>query len=179
MPDIYDTYPTLYKLCFAAEIPGDAWTRRGDWASFYKGTQTTPYISLQEGESLKAMAAEAPFAGKEDVMLLTFRVETMVEEACVDVKIEDGEPRAYDRGGKPCGGIAFACLMKPPELLKLTDGKHVLPLFGEEAAAAAAALLEATAIDSDAHSSDDDGLDRFDQHTYDLDDDGNDALDPS
>lgn len=105
-------------------------------------------------------------------MLLTFNVEKMCEEADIKVEIEDGEPRAY------ADFIPYACMCAPPMVLALKDGKHELPLFGAEAAAAAALLAE-TAIDSDPNTSDDDGLEQFDQHMYDLDDDGNDALDPS
>ena len=104
-------------------------------------------------------------------MLLTFNVQKMVEEADIDVKLQDGELRAYN------DFIPYACMSAPPMPLALKDGKHVLPLFGEEARAAAA-LAEGEA-ESDANTSDDDGLDPFDQHMYDLDDDGNDALDPS
>ena len=129
------------------------------------------YFTLQTGEQLADLAAKA-YAGKEDLMLLEFSVEKMVEEADVDVKFEGDEPRAY------ADFIPYACMSAPPKKLALKDGKHVLPLFGAEAAAAAAILAEAQ-IDSEPNTSDDDGLEQFDQHTYDCDDDGNDALDPS
>merc|ERR1711908_247743 len=122
------------------------------------------YFKLNTGEQLADVAA-ASFAGKADLMLLTLNVEKMCEEADMKVEFEAGEPRAYG------DFIPHACMSAPPALLALKDGKHVLPLFGAEAAAALAALGE-TAYESEANTSDDDGLDQFDQHTYDLDDDG-------
>ena len=170
MPDIYDEHPTLYKLVSKEDIPDDAWANRNGWETSFTKMDGAKYFTLAMGAQLAGVAA-SKFAGKEDLMLLTFGVEKMVEEADIPVKIEDGEPRAYG------DFIPFACMSAPPMALALKDGKHVLPLFGAEAAAAAA--LEESALLSDPNTSDDDGLEPFDQHMYDLDDDGNDALDPS
>jgi uncharacterized protein (DUF952 family) len=172
MGDVYDTHPILYQLVDKQDVAENAWNGRLSWTSAFTKLDDPKYFILQTGEQLAGKAASS-FAGKEDLMLLTWKVESMCEEADIKVKFEDdGEPRAYG------DFIPYACLSAPPALLALKDGKHVLPLFGAEAAAAAA-LLEESAIHSDANTSDDDGLDAFDQHTYDLDDDGNDALDPS
>ena len=173
MPDIYDEHPTLYKLVSAGDVPDDAWSSRNGWTTFYSKLDGKKHFTLSTGEQLAGVAA-ASFAGKEDLMLLTLNVEKMCEEADIKVLIEDGEPRAY------ADFIPYACMSAPPALLVLKEGKHVLPLFGaEKAAAEAAAELEKTTIESEGNTSDDDGLEQFDQHTYDLDDDGNDALDPS
>jgi uncharacterized protein (DUF952 family) len=171
MPDIYDEHPTLYKLVSAGDVPDDAWSSRNGWATAFTKLDDPKYFKLSTGEAL-AGAAASTFKDKTDLMLLTFNVEKMCEEADIKVKIEDGEPRAY------ADFIPYACMSAPPSLIELKDGKHVLPLFGAEAEAAA--LLKADGeVYSDAATSDDDGLDPFDQHMYDLDDDGNDALGPS
>ena len=172
MPDVYDTHPTLYKLVAAADVPDDAWSSRNSWTTSFGKMDDPKYFKLQTAEQLEEVAAKA-FAGKEDVMLLEFSVEKMVEEADVEVKFEGDEPRAY------ADFIPYACMSAPPKKLALQDGKHVMPLVGAAAVAAAAAALAASQIDSDPNTSDDDGLAPFDQHTYDCDDDGNDALDPS
>lgn len=170
MPDIYDTHPTMYKLVAAADVPEDAWATRNSWTTFYAKMDTSKYFKLQLGEQLEGLAA-SEFAGNAAVKLLTLNVEKMCEEADIKVVIEDGEPRAYG------DFIPYACMTAPPQLLELKDGKHVLPLFGE--ALAAQIAMQESAIDSDPNTSDDDGLDPFDQHRFDCDDDGNDALDPS
>jgi hypothetical protein len=172
MPDIYDTHPTLYKLVAAADVPEDAWEARKGWTTCYAKMDTAKYFKLQFGEQLKDLAASSEYSGNAAVKLLVLNVETMCEEADIKVVIEDGEPRAY------CDFIPYACLSAPPRVIELNkDGKHVLPLFGADLAAYNLALQE-SAIDSE-NSSDDDGLEPFSQHMYDLDDDGNDALDPS
>ena len=170
MPDIYDTHPILHKLVSAAEVPEDAWANRAGFDTFYKGDGKKAYITLQTDEQVAAVAASEPFAGRSDVKLLSFKAEAMVEEADLDVKIEDGEVRAYAQTkGLPLV-IPWACLYGPPKPLTLEDGKLVLPVLGSAAVAAAATRLGETAIDSDPNSSDDDGLPQFDQHTFDLDD---------
>ena len=173
MPDVYDTHPTLYKIVAAADVPEDAWARRNDWMGAFTKLDDPKYFSLNTGEQLRGKVDAESYAGKTDLVLLTFNVEKMVEEADMKVNFVDGEPRAFG------DFIPFACLCAPPMALELKeDGKHKLPLFGAEAEAAAA-LAAANEVYSDAATSDDDGLAAFDQHTYDLDDDGNDALDPS
>ena len=173
MPDIYDEHPTLYKLVEAADIPDDAWASRNGWTTAYDKADGKNYFSLVSGESLREIA-DTKYAGKKDLMLLTFNIEKMCEEADMKVKAEEGEFRAYG------DFIPYACMSAPPSLLAFKeDGKHLLPLFGAEAAAAAAAAMAESGLISEPNTSDDDGLEQFDQHTYDLDDDGNDALDPS
>lgn len=172
MPDIYDTHPTLYKLVAAADVPDDAWATRNGWTTSYVKMDTSKYFKLQFGEQLEGLAASGEFAGNTTIKLLTLNVEKMCEEADIKVVIEDGEPRAY------ADFIPYACMSAPPYVLELKDGKHVLPLFGAALASQQAAMGE-TGLESEPNTSDDDGLDAFDQHLYDLDDDGNDALDPS
>lgn len=170
MPDIYDTHPTLYKLVAAADVPEDAWGNRNGWTTAYAKPDDPKFFKLLMGEQLESAAATL-FAGRNDVKMLTLNVEKMCEEADIKVVIENGEARAYG------DFIPYACMSAPPRLLELKDGKHVLPLFGE--ALAAAVAIQESELLSDPNTSDDDGLEPFDQHMYDCDDDGNDALDPS
>ena len=168
----------LYMLALAADVAEDAWRTRLGWTAAFVGAKSTKFINLFTDEQL-ASAAEASFAGKADLMLLSFNVESMREEADLKVKFEAAESTSGGAGAfvHVYGGpIPYACLHAPPLLLTLTDGKHVFPLMG--AAAAEAALLQQNVYESDDNPSDDDGLPQFDQHMYDLDDDDNDCLDP-
>merc|ERR1712146_453654 len=63
-------------------------------------------------------------------------VERLCQDADMKVKIENDEPRAYG------DFMPYACMSAPPKKLEMKDGKHVLPLFGAEKAAAEALLLE-------------------------------------
>jgi len=129
MPDIYDTHPTLYKLVSMGDVPDEAWANRSGWATAFSKLDDPKYFKLQFGEQLAGIAAEPPFAGRDDLMLLTWNVESMCEEADIKVVVEEGEPRAY------VDFIPYACMSAPPKVLALKDGKHVLPLFGADATA--------------------------------------------
>ena len=156
MPDIYDEHPTLYKLVEAADIPDDAWASRNGWTTAYDKDGKN-YFSLVSGESLREIA-DTKYAGKKDLMLLTFNIEKMCEEADMKVKAEEGEFRAGWRlyslrmhvGAAIVAGIQGGRQAPPP-------------LFGAEAVAAAAAMAESGLI-SEPNTSDDDGLAQFDQH---------------
>eukprot|EP00320_Phaeocystis_rex_P019901 CAMPEP_0119056234 /NCGR_PEP_ID=MMETSP1178-20130426/929_1 /TAXON_ID=33656 /ORGANISM="unid sp, Strain CCMP2000" /LENGTH=157 /DNA_ID=CAMNT_0007036939 /DNA_START=75 /DNA_END=548 /DNA_ORIENTATION=+ len=154
--------PVLYKLAFSADVPGDAWRTRLSWTSAFQGDKARSFISLFTADQL-ASEVEA-FAGREDVMLLSFTVESMREEADLEIKFEGAHVRCYG------GYIPYACLHAPPALLALDDsGKHVFPLLGAALAAAdAAAREEERANDSDAAT--DDGLPPFNQSMFDEDD---------
>lgn len=174
---------TLFKLVPASSIPENAFKNRNDWTQFISSDSGCNFIALLTAEQVPAAAA-ASFAGRDDILLLSYDVEKMIEEA--DIKIKHEAAETESGGSGPWvhaygGAIPFACLTGAPAKISLSeDGKHVLPpLTVEDIAAAEAEKLGHGEIDSDAHSSDDDGLAQFDQHTYDLDDDGNDALDPS
>ena len=123
----------VYRLALASEIPEDAWKTRLQWTTAYTGVKPLDdkFIHCSSAEQVSAIAARN-FAGKSDVMLMRFSVETMTEEADLTVKIE-GAPHVYG------GAIPYACLVGPPVLLELgPDGKHVLPLLGAAAAEAEA-----------------------------------------
>ena len=169
----------LYRLARAAEVPDDAWSGRLTWTQCYRGTKglDDKFIHLSTAQQVGG-TAEAFFAGAADLLLLSFSAERLIEEADLKIKYEAVEgaeglyPHAYG------GWLPYACLTAPPAKLELgEDGKHVLPPLGPRLAAG---VEKADGdIMSDKHSSDDDGLEPFNQHMYDLDDDGNDALDPS
>ena len=157
----------LYKLALAAEVPADAWKTRMGWTTAFVGTQTTKYITLHTVDQLAA-AAEASFAGKADVMVLSFTVDSMRDDGDLKIKLEDGEYRAYG------GVMPYACLYNAPVMLTLDGGKHVFPPLGLAATAAAKAEADAAALKSQEEASEnsmsDDGLEPFDQHRFDLDD---------
>ena len=119
----------LYKLVPAADVPEDAWRTRLQWTTAFVGKQSTSFIHLLTGEQL-AGAAAASFAGKTDVMLLSFAVERMVEEADLKVKMEAAEAASGGSGAFAHvygGAIPYACLQFAPALLTIADGKHVFP----------------------------------------------------
>ena len=150
----------LYKLAPAAEVPEDAWRTRLGWTTAFVGDGSS-CITLLTPEQV-AGAAEGPaFAGKADIMLLSFTVETMIEEADLKVKFESGAANVYG------GPIPYACLHAMPATLKLADGKLVVPPLGK--AALAGVLGDQVDVEED-NSSDDDGLEPFDQHRFDEDD---------
>lgn len=171
---LYDGAPgVLYKLALAAEVSEHAWKTRFDWTGAFVGDKSTKFINLLTAEEV-AGAAEASFAGKADVMLLSFTVETMVQEADLKVKFEATQSESGGAGAFAHaygGAIPWACLHAPPALLALTGGKLVVPLLGAAAAVAEAAALAEAVIDSDA-SDDGDGMEAFDQSRFDEDDDG-------
>lgn len=170
--------PVLYMLVPAAEIPEDAWRTRQGWTTAFVGKQSTKFISLLAPEQV-AGAAERLFAGRDDIMLLSFVVETMREEADLQIKFEAAESEAGGAGAFPHaygGPIPYACLYATPALLKLADGKHVLPPLGMVATAAAAAAQEASIL-IDEEDYDNDNSEAFDQHRFDLDDSDNELLD--
>jgi len=149
----------IYKLAPTAEVDSDAWARRGEWMTFYKGTQTTNYIACHAKEAL-AGVAEASFAGRTDLMVLSFKAYHMQEEADLKIKIEAGE---YQVTG---GFIPYACLFCAPHLLTLdSDGKHVFPHLGPVSQGDAHVGVQD--VDSDVS---DDGMEAFDQHRFDEDD---------
>ena len=79
----------LYRLALAAEVPDDAWRTRLQWISAFKGVAglDDQFIHLSTAAQVVG-TAEAYFAGKSDVMLLCFTVESMKEEADLQVKYE-------------------------------------------------------------------------------------------
>jgi len=151
----------LYKLASAADVPNDAWSNRLGWTQAYVGDgQESKFIRLFTAEQL-AGVAEASFAGKSDVMLLSFTVETMLQEADLKVKFEGGDAQIHG------GVIPYACLHAPPVLLELAeDGKHFFPLMGLGAKGLAGGDEGA----DEENSATDDGLEAFDQHRFDEDD---------
>lgn len=160
----------LYKLVPAADVPEDAWRTKMSWTGAYVDPQAKKFISLLTADQL-ASAAEASFAGRTDVMMLSFTVEMMREEADFKVMFEAAESESGGTGlfaHVYSEYIPYACLYAPPALLKLEDGKHVLPLKGAAAAMAGLLQSEEEAYESDAAT--DDGLEPFDQHKFDLDD---------
>eukprot|EP00966_Prymnesium_polylepis_P211292 4892773-Prymnesium_polylepis.1 len=161
----------LYRLALKADIPEDAWRTRLQWTGAFVGDQTTnKFISLLTAGQL-ASAALTMFEGKTDVMLLSFTVESMREEADLKVKFEAAEAESGGTGAfaHVYGGvIPYACLYSAPALLALEDGKHVFPLTGAAAVAAGMLVSEKEAYESDAGT--DDGLEPFNQHKFDEDD---------
>ena len=164
--------PVLYKLALSADVAGDAWQTRLGWTSAFQGDKASSFINLFTADQL-AGAAETSFAGKSDVMLLSFTVESMREEADLEVKFEAAESASGGAGVHAhCYGayIPYACLHAKPALLQMNDnGQHIFPLLGAALAAANAATREEErANDSDAAT--DDGLPAFNQSTFDEDD---------
>ena len=159
----------LYKLAPASEVPDDAWRTRLGWTSAFVGDPSKSFINLYTAEQLAG--ADAAFAGRADVMLLAFNVETMREEADLQVKFEAAEAAAGGTGDFAHvhgGPIPYACLHATPALLALGDGgKHVFPPLG---AAAAAGAGGDHASDNESDSATDDGMEPFDQHRFDEDD---------
>lgn len=129
----------LYRLASASTVPDDAWRMRLQWMSAFAGENDT-FVQLSTGAQL-ADEAEARFAGKADVMLLCFSVDSMRDEADLKIRWESDEsasgpfPKIYG------GAIPYACLAAQPALLALgPDGKHEIPALGVAAAAASSAL---------------------------------------
>ena len=167
------TDPVLYKLVAAAEVPEDAWRSRLNFMGAYVGDKSKKFITLFTAEQL-AGAVEAEFAGRDDAMLMSFNVETMVEEADLKIKFEAAETESGGTGafahayGMPLI-IPYACLTGPPSLLKLgEDGKHVFPPIGSALGAGGAGGMDGEGIESDPGT--DDGLEPFNQHRFDEDD---------
>ena len=164
---IMSTNELVFKLVPAADIPEDAWRTRQQWTTAFEKFDDPKFIKLLTAEEV-AGAAEKSFAGRADVMLLSFVVELMEQEADLKIKFEADGVKAFG------GVIPYACLHSAPAVLKVEDGKHVLPPLG--LAAIAAAEKEASGIE---HEEDDwEGEDsghgeHFDQHTFDLDDEDN------
>lgn len=155
----------LYRLALAAEVPEDAWRTRLGWTTAFVGVPglDASFVHLSTAEQVAGTAA-AYFAGKTDVLLLSFSAESMREEADLDIRWEaaapmpgesarDGEfPHVYG------GAIPFACLAAQPALLALgPDGKHVLPPLGSVAVAAAEAARHAEEPEDNVSSDDDYG----------------------
>ena len=164
----------LYALCDTADVPADAWKNRLTFVDVYKGKGTKNFITLLTGDQL-AKAAATSFAGKTDTMLLSFKVESMREEADLKIKYEAAESEAGGSGEyvHVYGGfIPYACLYAMPKVLLLDEsvgpnlGKHMLPQLGM----GGGGLEKETVYDDDSDLSENDDLERFDQHTYDLDD---------
>eukprot|EP00325_Prymnesiales_sp_UTEX-LB-985_P030448 CAMPEP_0174719046 /NCGR_PEP_ID=MMETSP1094-20130205/30726_1 /TAXON_ID=156173 /ORGANISM="Chrysochromulina brevifilum, Strain UTEX LB 985" /LENGTH=174 /DNA_ID=CAMNT_0015919301 /DNA_START=23 /DNA_END=547 /DNA_ORIENTATION=+ len=167
----------LYKLVLKADVPEDAWRTRLEWTQCFKGDTNKNFIPLLTGEQL-ASAAEASFAGRDDVMLLSFKVNSMEQEADLKIKYEAAESEAGGSGPFPHvygGWIPYACLLGAPTVLELVDGKHVIP----DLQLAITGTVGVETIYADEDDYDNDTSEAFDQHRYDCDDDGNDALDPS
>ena len=107
-------------------------------------------------------------------MLLCFSIESMRDEADLKVKFEAGEGEAGVSGEHAHvygGAIPYACLHEMP--LKFNNDKHALLAIedGKLSTKIAAAGLETEVAEEDDWSaSENDDLERFDQHTYDLDD---------
>jgi len=162
----------LYTFCLSAEIPEDAWRTRLGWTSAFKGDGARKFINLYTVDQM-AGAVESLFAGKQDVMLLSFIVESMQEEADLEIKFEAAESASGGAGVHAhCYGgyIPYACMQAPPALLEVNDnGQHIFPLLGAALAEAnKAAREEERANDSDEAT--DDGLPAFNQSMFDEDD---------
>jgi len=158
----------LYKLVLSGDVPEDCWRTRLDWTQCFKGDQSATFISLLKPEQL-ASTVEASFAGKADVMLLSFAVDRMIEEADLQVKYEAAEsapggegPFAHVYGGF----IPYACMESAPVVLTLADGKHVIPPLGTAVGHGGFHYKE----EEEEASGTDDGLEAFDQHRFDEDD---------
>ena len=160
----------LYKLTPADTVPEDAWKTRNQWTGAFveKGKA---FISLQTAEQL-AGVAEASFAGRADVKLLIFVAEKLREEADIAIKFEAAESEKGGSGefAHAFGGpLPYACLKSEPVTLELADGKHVFPLMGSLADDGVEKTGNEDASDATAS---DDGMEAFDQHRFDCDDDG-------
>jgi uncharacterized protein (DUF952 family) len=138
----------LYRLAPAAEVPDDAWRTRLQWTAAFVGTAglDDDFVHLSTAEQVVG-TADAYFSGRQDVTLLCYSVQTMREEADLDVRWEAAAPPpgASARAGEfphvYGGAIPYACLASPPALLTLgPDGKHAFPQLGPSVAAAAAVL---------------------------------------
>jgi uncharacterized protein (DUF952 family) len=149
----------LYRLALAAEVPDDAWKRRLEWTTAYKGVPGLDdgFIHLSTAEQVVG-TAELYFKGKADLMLLSFSTEAMVEEADLKIRWEDAQPppdgvaRAGAFPHAYGGAIPYACLSAVPTLLPIgPDGKHVFPPLGQAAAATAAAAAANMVGDADEH----------------------------
>lgn len=162
----------LYTFALSADVPEDAWRTRLGWTTAFQGDKARSFINLYTADQMAA-ACQSLFAGKQDVMLLAFIVDSMREEADLEIKFEAAEFEAGGAGAHAhCYGgyIPYACLQAPPALLQLNeDGRHIFPLMGAALAEAnRLAREEERANDSDEAT--DDGLPPFNQHTFDEDD---------
>jgi len=162
----------LYTFASSQSVPDDAWRTRLGWTSAFKGDQERSFINLYTVNQM-AGAVEASFAGKQDVVLLSFNEDSMREEADLEIKFEAAESASGGAGAHAhCYGgyIPYACLEAPPALLELNDnGQHIFPLLGAALAEAnKLAREEERANDSDEAT--DDGLPAFNQAMFDEDD---------
>jgi len=161
----------LYKLVPAAEVPEDAWRTRLSWTTCFglREMKANKFIHLLTADQLVS-EVEGKHASKADIMLLSFTVQTMRDEADLKVKFEAAES-APGGDGKFAhiygGAIPYACLYSAPTLLTLADGKHVFPPVGLAQFGVAGEGQEEI---EEANSSDDDGLEPFDQSRFDEDD---------
>ena len=71
---------SLYRLVLAADIPEDAWRTRLGWTTAFQGDKARSFINLYTADQMAA-ACQSLFAGKQDVMLLAFIVDSM-RDAC-------------------------------------------------------------------------------------------------
>ena len=159
---------TLYKLCAKAEISETAWRNRLGWTEAYAGTPGAKFIGLSTADQL-AGVAETSFAGRDDVMLMSFNVESMIEEADLKIKYEAAEAAEGGTGAFPHaygGVIPYACLQSQPTLLPLSDGKHVFPPLG----LTTAEVIANEKGEDSSEAATDDGMEPFDQHRFDEDD---------
>lgn len=145
----------LYRLALAAEVPEDAWRTRLQWTTVYKGVGglDDKFFHLSTAEQVVGTAA-AYFNGKTDVMLLRFSVDTMQEEADLDIRWEAAEPppgSTVRDGEFPHvygGPIPWACLTAQPALLALdADGKHIFPPIGAAAVAKVSRAYKGAEVD--------------------------------
>ena len=95
---VHDPAEDLYRLALAAEVPDDAWRTRLQWATVFAGVAglDDQFIHLSTAEQV-SRTAEAYFAGKDDVMLLRFSVETIREEADLDIRWEAAAPASGEQ----------------------------------------------------------------------------------
>jgi len=158
----------LYKLALAADVPDDAWKTRLNWTTAFVGDKSTKFISVYTADQLAGVAGA--FEGKSDVMVLSFCVETMEQEADMKIKFEAAEAESGGAGAfAHCygGPIPYACLYAAPALLPLADGKLVFPPLGPMGSGDGRAGYKEE--DSEA-SGTDDGMEAFDQNRFDEDD---------
>ena len=104
----------LYRLALAADVPEDAWKTRLQWTTAFSGVAGLDdnFLHLSSAEQLPG-TAEAHFAGKSDVMLLKFSVESMCEEADLEVRWEDVDGTKFPHvfGNQ---FLTLASLQRPP-----------------------------------------------------------------
>ena len=106
----------LYTFALCADIPEDAWRTRLGWTTAFQGDKARSFINLYTADQM-ADACQSLFAGKQDAMLLQFIVDSMREEADLEIKFEAAEFEAGGVGAHAhCYGgyIPYACLPAPP-----------------------------------------------------------------